>query len=311
MTISILSSPYHALRWPVLEVDLRGWRRVAQGQGVMLMAPEGPRAGLIKVEPHLPLRPLGAVTAEVLAYARAAFPGAEPVVHGPAITPTAEGEYAATMNVVAMAGGRPAAQHTAGFVFGDTSVAGLEGRCSLPERFDAMRHLVERLIFAHAMGLGTDRWRLYPYVPPTGWAGLRLARATAWLHPRFPRTAATITVFDAQPARPSLAAVHHNRLFAQLGAEYASVAPSGRGPIEVRGMRGSLTRHGARNQDGEVVAAALEARLGDGRFVYGLRLECAASIEAEVRPTFGALLESVQALPPVRDGLEELVVWDG
>ncbi len=261
------------------------------GNALLLTSPEGPRAGLIKIDPELPLRPLGVIFEEVRTYARRTFAHFD--LEGPMVTTTAEGEYATVVNVVARDGDVRLAQHTACFVLGDTSMAALEARTSVPERFESLGKTIAALTRDHAMGLGRDRWRRYHYVPPPGWTGVPLVRATAWLHPRFPRASALITVYDARPVRPSTATALHNQLFAGLSAGYTADGPTEK--LSGTGTSGEMTTYTGTG------ARAFDVRFIDSRYAYGARLECDPVLETECVPLLRALVRSIRPLPPSRD----------
>ena len=270
---------------------LRGWRRTFSGDGVVLSIPEGQIHLRPKVTPVRPIRQL----------AKTPPPGAK--VDGPFPLVTFEGEYGALVNIVV-----GDEQHTSALIYGDTFYALIDGRTKVPDAHATFRMAVARLAREHTLGLGIDRFRPYFYMPPPDWQPVARATSTLWIAPDCARQHATIQVFHARPARASVGTLQYRRFFEQLSREY--VEERGTEPQSARNhhnMIGQHTTQRATINGTQMIASTLT--LSDGRMLYLLRLEAAASVHDKHLPVLLEMAASARPLPVARTDVDVLIDW--
>ena len=263
-----------------------GWRKVHIENGIRLVAPE-PAAGVIQIRHHLRLRPVREIVQQIVD-AQLGGHGMTLVAPPRQIT-TVEGEYGARFDVAGAGISR-----SIGVVYGDDAMTLIDGRAF----GDSYGELVDSLTIGLDLGLGTDRWRRFWYEPPAGWEGLPRVRADVWLAPSFPKPDTTITVFHARPESKT-ALVQHYKLFEELTSGYARRSEAR--PVQTRsGLQGHIVEFTGESR------TATQALLGDGVYLYPLRLESAAAQHAEI---FMRVLESVEALPLPKQEVGGVTHW--
>lgn len=277
-----------------LLATLANWSRIALADGVRLAEPEG-----CTIVMRQRIRPI---------------PGLRALLDDALHTPTTgghlqrfttlEGEHAA-MASLELEDRRAAVA----VVVGDESastVVGLGPVTSPTPLSDVVRQLAEHAF----LGLGEVRRRRYDYRPPEGWRGLERPHAALWLHPEFPRTPHTLTVFDARPHLGTGPEIADRLLFADSTHGRAKDAPQKLVPVQVEsGLSGSIARIGFREQGAHI--AVVRATLRDGRFAYVLELTGPSATIAGDLPTFTAALDSVTPIPERRmtDHADRVLIW--
>ncbi len=275
---------------------LFAWRRTFLGDGVLLAAPEGSVRIRPRVTPLLRLR-------ELLAPVHPGPGVAGVTVDGPRGFTTAEGEYGALVNLRG-----EARQRTFAAVYGDDFCATFDADCTTRSAFDGMRDAVQKLAYAHALGLGADRFRNYLYAPPPGWTGLPRHASVVWISPGCPREHALLTVFKARPTNMTFSMRQHHRLFEQLPREFGEKPPSATDTFTTtQGLMAQLVTY-----TGVVNGRALmvsDLTLADQRYVYPARLETSASdLDGHAKALKG-FAERVRPLPAPSAPVDALTSW--
>jgi hypothetical protein len=286
-----------------------GWRRVAMGDGVVLVAPDRQGAGRIRIRPQVaPLRAMRAVFAELLARPPSREGRVE--IDGPHGMTTAEGEYGAFVHEVSGAGTTRPVQRTLVYIAGDASYALIDGTTGTPALFAHFRQATQALAYSQCLGLGSDRWRRYFYDPPEGWRAFDRGRVVTWVSADTPRSGVLIRVFDARPARTTSPALQFRRLFEQLPREFGDVQPTVPIPLtSAHGLRGELTTFtGPDRQSGRVMKAS-DAVLADARYIYFMRMLVEESALDRHAGTFLAMVNSVRPLPVPEPDVDVLIHW--
>jgi len=255
---------------------------------------------MVQVRHGLPLRPLRETIKQMIELGL----GGEAVklVAPPRMIATAEGEYGA---VFELASAR--ARRHVGVVFGDDSLALVDGRVADAARFAEYAELVEGLTMSISLGLGTDRWRRFWYEPPAGWRGLTRVRADVWLAPQFPEHYGVITVFHARPETATRTLLQHHKLFEELTSEYGGrrTEPS---PVQTKsGMVGQVV--GYEGTVGDITRNAANVVFSDGRYMYLMRVECDAAHRDEYTALFLRMIETVESIPWPRQNLAGFIHW--
>lgn len=157
---------------------------------------------------------------------------------------------------------------------------GRDGHCAL----------VEQLARELRLGLGARRQRWFRYTPPHDWIGVRGHRCTHWLHPRYPRVRARITVQDARPVGdPTQDHVEH---MLRMEDELAAT------PTCIEGYYGLVGR--SRTAIGTTSAGRTRrsiAALTDAAFLYVAHFE--GPDDAKVAEAFSLVVASFQPLPAI------------
>jgi len=264
-----------------------GWRKVHIEHGIRLVPP-APAEGVIQIRHHLRLRPVREIVEQIVETKLGGE--AMALVAPPRKLTTVEGEYGARFDVAG-----PGIVRSIGLVYGDDAMTIIDGRAF----GDSYTTLVDSLTIGLDLGLGTDRWRRFWYEPPAGWEGLERVRADVWLAPGFPKPDAMITVFHARPESKT-ALVQHYKLFEELTSEYG-VRRSEPRPVQTRsGLEGHVVEFAGESR------CATQALLGDGVYLYPLRLESTAALHADI---FMRVIESVEALPLPKQQLGGVTHW--
>jgi hypothetical protein len=288
---------------------LTGWRRSFTADGVILSVPEGAGHGIIRIRPLIaPLRTLRTILADYLTRPREGAP--VPEVEGPFGMTTSEGEYGAVVNEIAVRDQR-VVQRTLALIYGDLTLASIEGTTREPAAFDLFRQTVERLAKGHALGLGVERWRRYFYDAPRGWSGVASSRAVVWIPPDFPRARhAILRVHEARPSRTTAATLQYRRLFEQLPREFGATRPAP--PVMFtteQGLRGELVTYtGPEAATGRMIKVS-DATLADDRYVYFLRFESDDAHFDAHQEIFATVLQSVRPLPVPSLDVDVLIHW--
>jgi hypothetical protein len=241
---------------------LSSWERVSVADGVVLVSPEGPDGGVIRVRPKAPLAPLAVVTRGVIAGLR---PKLRPHARlgSPRRVTTNEGEPAVLVTLFASFGGMSPLERHIALIAGEWDCVRIDAACEAETRAAFIRQMIEELVRRHVSGRSRVRRRLFAYAPLKGWRGLRRPMATRWFPPRFPRDAASILVLDALPL----------------------------GDAPTRRMADLLWG------DSPVGGAGDEIRVKEGCFEYRFRLEGGPLAIAPYRRAFGQLVRSMEPIP--------------
>ena len=283
----------------VVPISLAGWRRVPIDGGVRLIPPD-PAPGIVQVRHGLALRPLREIVAQLIELKL----GGEPVelVAPPRMIATAEGEYGAVFELVGAH-----ARRAIGVVFGDDSLAMVDGRVVDATRFADFAELVEQLTMGISLGLGTDRWRRFWYQPPSGWGGFSRVRADVWLAPGYPSRYGIITVFHARPETATPTLLQHHKLFEELTSEYGGRRTEPTAVQTKSGMLGQAVGYEG-HVDG-ITRNAGNAVFSDGRYMYLMRVESDEAYRDEHTAAFFRMVETVEAIPWPRQNLAGFVHW--
>jgi hypothetical protein len=267
------------------------WKSSVLGGDLVMHLRTNAEVAQIRVREMVPGRPrLDTLVAPLLAAAPAA------VVDGPSEIVTDEGELGVLITVA-----DDRRQTTAAFVFGDESYAHIEGVARSPASFAATRATVIELAQRHSLGLGTDRWRRFPYAPPPGWTGVARPRETLWISPACPRRHQLIRVYDARPANPGSGALGRE-LVERTGF---TAPPRSRRRFRTRaGLNAELVTYAC--EGGQVIS---ETTVTDDRYRYRFRLECDEDSFGEASPVFAALVVSLRPLRLRRIETDVFAAW--
>lgn len=275
-----------------------GWERHAGANVLTLLRPGG--AGRIRFFDRLRVQPFSQVVREVLAH----DPGFRPTRAGAvARLATLEGEFAAW---VELGGEREdaAVERAVGAVLTDDFVAAID---AVSLRDDARPSLfaVARALLDHSsFGLGQRR-RRFVYRPPTGWQGLPGGLVTTWYPLDFPRNAATVVVYPAEPARgddptsifDELLADEEARGFVRAGELTAETC------VAQDGLAGRIMGYRGRWPGDDTPLVREVAILSDGRYRHVLRLEARADARLDdARAALRRTAESATPLPQIAGG---------
>jgi hypothetical protein len=275
-------------------LSLAGWRRTVLADGVMLVAPDGPAAGVIRIRTRV--RPQVSIR-ELAAFLTRQIPGrfGEVTVDEPVRFATLEGEYAVMLALRARDGAEEL-RRTVAIVLGDDSYDAVDGAASRPDAFDRVRAAVETLADRSWLGLGERRRRRYFYQVPAGWQGIALPQWVDWLAPDFPRDRAILSVLDARPLGQTPYLRQNQELFLDLPAQLVRDAPPPSQDLVTRlGLRGSLSIVPGRLPGGPTELTH-EAVLTDDNYAYIVRLTCG---EARLDEHRGVLMELVSSIEPL------------
>ena len=272
---------------------LAGWRRTLLADGLLLVAPDGPGGGVIRLR-HT-VRPLRTVR-ELTAFLTGQIRLADVVVDEPARFVTLEGEYAVLLSMRAR-GPAEELHRTVAIVLGDDSYDAVDGAAGSPDAGARVRAAVETLAHRSWLGLGERRRRRYFYQLPAGWQGIARAHAVDWIPPGFPRERATITVFDARPVGQTPYLEQDHALYMSLPAELMRDLAAPPQPIVSRfGLRGSLGIVSGKLPDG-TVELVHDCSLADDTYAYMVRLTCGPARLDERRAALMELVASIEPLP--------------
>ena len=260
------------------------WTRRRVPGGALLGHPGGTARGMIRIRLREPLETLDAVLAGV---ARRSEPAAGPwrCVETRALV-TDGGEHACVARLVSGAG----LERLVGVIAGAVSSIRLEGVCAQPDARTAFAVDFEALVRGCASGDQPLRARMFEYLPPPSWRGLRRSLSTLWLPPACPRDRSVIEVMDAVPIADRGAALLADLLFG---------APADTGEvIEIHELSGH------RYEEPERICVELQ----DDRFHYRVRLDHRGERAHEL--AFETLLRSIRPIPrSAQRDLEPLLEW--
>jgi len=274
---------------------LARWRRIFVADGLILTAPEGTNAGAIRIRTRVrPLVRMSELVDMLVRQLGPEFP--EHTREPPARVTTLEGEYAVVLHLRGR-GPRGELNRTVAILLGDDSFDAIDGATAVPALRDRLRAAVEGLANGYSLGLGDNRRRRYFYRPPVGWQGIARPQSAIWLPPRFPKTKATITVYDAQPVEPTPVLAQNRALFQDLDSDFVRDEPRPPLPAALRpGLQGRIVPTTGR-YPGRPPEIVHEATLADERYRYFARLECAEEQLAAAGDAFLALVSSIEPLP--------------
>jgi hypothetical protein len=287
--------------------SIAGWRRIFLADGLVLIPPEGVRAGSIRVRAKV--RPL--VRAETML---AALTGQIPpsytgvTVDKPLRMHTIEGEYALLFHVTARQGSQ-SFQRTAGMILGDDSFDTVDGVSTVPDQFADVRGAVETLVYSYSLGLGERRRRRYFYKLPPGWSGIARPRSTVWLPPDFPANKAMITVFDARPATLTPPLVQDRALWEDLSGDFKQEERPPQFPVMNRHQLGGRVVILSGQYPGAKRELIHNAALFDDRHIYFSRLESTEEQLTANRAAFATIVESIEPLPVGDSNPATLIHW--
>ena len=285
---------------------LPGWSWDVRGGGVTLVPPEGRRAGAVRyVERLRPLRPVDAILRDKAGDTPGVtFGPIEPVV-------TAEGEYAAVVDVHGTMNGAPV-QRTMGYVFADDWYSEVAVLALQPDQFARFAKIGRDVVRQVRLMLGVRR-RRYVYRPPAGWHGYeRLPQFVSWFSPRYPADPTSITVYPAIPVAPGQE-VHFGMLpigppvSAEVIDELAP--PSEARTAKLFGAAWDLDIHDEHRRR----LARRVVLVRDQRYLYTAYLDAAMGELAARAPLLDELLASIEPIPTPALGAEpvaQLGVFD-
>ncbi len=281
----------------------RGWTRLALADGTLLVPPGGLEAGAVRYRERVrPLRRLGELIETVAArgLTSARLVATEELL-------TLEGEHAAVARVGGLLHGVPA-QRDLGVVFGDDHLALLDGTCHLEEHFAAFSQAVRDLVLTDSHALGVRR-RRYRYRPPADWQPVVRGFITDWIPPFYPRDAATLTVYAANPLPPSWTGGLERLLAGAAAHELEVTDTRGFTAIESRaGLTGTAIEVVGRHRGERALRSV--ASLWDDRYLYSMELVSRSPPrwDEHLAALAGVVASVVPAPRPTALGDEERVV---